>query len=107
MRYRVQCGESQTGAEYRVELFADPNLAALEALLTNLHKASHDLHTTTATVLASAQLLADAAPATPTTARNRDRIERAIRAALAADAANLDQARRKLAALGAELTRAT
>jgi len=107
VRYCIQSGTPRAPAEYRVELSADPRLAGLEELLAKLYRTSHDLHTTTATVLASAQLLADAAPATPTTARNRDRIERAIRAALAADAENFAQASRKLAALGADLTRAT
>ncbi len=107
VRYRIQSGDPRTGAAYRIELSADPSFAVLEQLLAKLHKASHDLHTTTATVLASAQLLADAAPATAATARNRDRIERAIRTALSADAENLDQARREFAALGDALTRTT
>jgi hypothetical protein len=107
VRYRVQQNDTQTDFAYRVELTADAGLAALEELLAKLYKASHDLHTTSATVLASAQLLADAAPPSAASERNRDRIERAIRAALAADAENLDQARRKLAALGGALTRAT
>jgi len=87
----------------RVELSADARLAALEDLLATLHKASHDLQTTTATVLASASMLADATQSDPTTLRNRDRIERAIHAALKADAENLTKARAKLAALGAQI----
>ncbi len=106
VRYRAWRHDRQTAFEFRVELTAEACLAQLEELLATLHKASHDLHTTAATVLASAHLLADAAAASAATARNRDRIERAIRAALAADAANLDQARRKLAALGDALMRA-
>jgi hypothetical protein len=107
VRYRVQRHDIPAVIQYRVELTAATGLAALEALLVKLHKASHDLHTTTATVLASAQLLADAAPPSAASARNRDRIEGAIRMALAADAENLDQARRELAALGDALTRTT
>jgi hypothetical protein len=106
VRYRVRKHDTRAASEYRVELTTDACLAQLEELLAKLHKASHDLHTTSATVLASAQLLADAASPNEATARNRDRIERAIRTALAADAANLDEARRKLAALGDALTRA-
>jgi hypothetical protein len=89
--------------QLRVELSADARLAALEGLLAELHKAAHDLRTTTATVLASAALLAETAPANPTAARNRSRIEQAIRAALDTNAAHLAQARAKLAALGAEI----
>ena len=107
VRYIVRRHDNRAASEYRVELAATTGLAAFEALLAKLHKASHDLHTTTATVLASAQLLADAAPPSEASARNRDRIERAIRTALAADAENLDQARRELAALGDALTRTT